>query len=174
LADRVVVMNRGRIEQLGSTDELYEHPASPFVFDFLGDTNVLPAEMRGRNLYLPGNEQPIQSDSIHPTGPVDVYVRPADLRLAEAGGAGVDAVVTAVQRTGPIVRATAHTLADGVPLSIELPHLHHDVPGFVPGARLRLRLLQFSVYPRGEHAAPADRLAPPVLIGRERERGRLA
>jgi sulfate transport system ATP-binding protein len=43
LADRVVVMNRGRIEQLGSTDELYEHPASPFVFDFLGDTNVLPA-----------------------------------------------------------------------------------------------------------------------------------
>ena len=88
VADRVVVMNRGRIEQIGTPDEVYEHPATPFVFDFLGNTNVLPAEVRGRSLFLPGAEQPIATDRIHPSGPVDVYVRPGDLRLAEPGGLG--------------------------------------------------------------------------------------
>ncbi len=170
LADRIVVMNRGGIEQIGSTDELYEHPASPFVFDFLGDTNVLPAEIRGGSLFLPGAEQALAIDSIHPSGPVDVYVRPGDLRLAEVGHAGVDVLVTAVQRTGPVVRASADTLVDRVPLAIELPHLHHDVPHFRAGASLRLRLMQFSVYPRGERAPEPAALAAPVLIGRERER----
>ena len=170
LADRVVVLNRGRIEQVGSTDELYERPASPFVFDFLGDANVLPAELYGRQLLLPGAEQPIAIDSLHPSGPVDVYVRPGDLRLAEAGGAGLDALVTSVQRTGPIVRATAETLAGATKLLVELPHLHHDVPHFHAGATLRLRLMQFSVYPRGDRAPAPAAIEPPILIGRERER----
>jgi sulfate transport system ATP-binding protein len=170
LADRVVVLNRGRIEQVGSTDELYERPASPFVFDFLGDTNVIPAQVLGRQLLLPGAEQPLAIDSIHPSGPVDVYVRPGDLRLAQPGHAGIDVLVTAVQRTGPIVRASANTVAGASPLSIELPHLHHDVPHFRAGTTLRLRLMLFSVYPRGERAPePAATLAP-LLIGRERER----
>jgi sulfate transport system ATP-binding protein len=173
LADRVVVMNRGRIEQLGSTDELYEHPASPFVFDFLGDTNVLPAQVRGRCLFLPGAKQPVETDSIHPTGAVDVYVRPGDLRLAEAGGPGVDVRVATVQRTGPLVRASADTLVESVPLVVELPHLHHDVPHFTSGAVLRLRLMQFSLYPRSDRPVVPAAVAAPVLIGRERERGRL-
>jgi sulfate transport system ATP-binding protein len=176
LADRIVVMNRGRIEQIGSTDELYERPASPFVFDFLGDTNVLPAEVRGRSVFLPGAEKPIAIDSIHPSGPVDVYVRPGDLRLEETGGPGVEARVVAVQRTGPIVRASAEVRTEGarqgvLPLTIELPHLHHDVPSFVGGAVLRLRLMQFSLYPREERAPAPAAVAAPVLIGRERERG---
>ena len=172
LADRVVVMNRGRIEQLGSTDDLYEHPASPFVFDFLGDTNVLPAEVRGRSLFLLGSQQPIAMDGIHPSGEVEVYVRPGDLRLAEPGGPGVDVRVATVQRTGPIVRASAATLEAGMPLAIELPHLHHDVPHFSVGSVLRLRLMQYSIYPRqeAERATQLPALPAPVLIGRERER----
>ncbi|TMA24859.1 MAG: sulfate ABC transporter ATP-binding protein, partial [Deltaproteobacteria bacterium] len=150
LADRVVVLNRGVIEQVGSTDELYEHPASPFVFDFLGDANVLPAEVYGRQLLLPGAEQPIAIDKIHPSGPVDVYVRPGDLRLAESGHAGIDVLVTSVQRTGPIVRASAEALSGATKLSVELPHLHHDVPHFRAGATVRLRLMQFSLYPQSE------------------------
>jgi sulfate transport system ATP-binding protein len=170
LADRVVVMNRGEIEQIGSTDELYERPASPFVFDFLGDTIVLPAEVRGRDVFLPGSDQPISIDSIHPSGPVDVYVRPGDLRLSEVGQAGLGVLVTGVQRTGPIVRASAQTLAGAIAITIELPHLHHDVPHIRAGATLRLRLMQFSVYPRSERLALPTTVEAPVLIGRERER----
>jgi sulfate transport system ATP-binding protein len=171
LADHVVVMNRGRIEQIGSTDEVYERPSSPFVFDFLGDTNVLAAEVRDGNVLLAGAEKPIAVRESHPGGPVDVYVRPADLRLADAGASGIDVRVGAVQRTGPIVRASAETFT-GVPVTIELPHLHHDVPHFTAGAALRLRLMQFSLYPRTERAAVSATLPAPVLIGRERERAR--
>jgi sulfate transport system ATP-binding protein len=170
LADRVVVLNHGVIEQVGGADELYERPATPFVFGFLGDTNVLPAEVRGRTLLLPGADHALAIDSIHPSGLVDVYVRPGDLRLAGPGQAGVDVLVTSVQRTGPIVRATVETLSGAIQLSVELPHLHHDVPHFRAGATLRLRLALFSVYPRGERAPEPAAIEAPLLIGRERER----
>jgi sulfate transport system ATP-binding protein len=131
---------------------------------------VIPAEVIGRSVWLHGAGHPIAIDSIHPSGAVDAYVRPGDLRIAEAGQPGVDALVTAVQRTGPIVRAAAETIAGQVRLAIELPHLHHDVPRFRAGATVRLRLMQFSVYPRGERVAAPASVEAPVLIGRERER----
>jgi len=169
LADRVVVMNHGRIEQMGSTDELYERPATPFVFDFLGDTNVLPAEVRRGSVFLAGGAAPISPQGGHADGPVDVYVRPGDLRLAEPGGPGFEVRVDTVQRTGPTVRATAITSDGSVPVAVELPHLHHDVPRFVGGTAVRLRLMQFSVFPRGARPS-ASTAAAPLLIGRERVR----
>ncbi|MFZ2207954.1 MAG: sulfate/molybdate ABC transporter ATP-binding protein [Porticoccaceae bacterium] len=167
LADRVVIMNRGRIEQVGTVDDVYENPRTPFVFDFLGDKNVLDADVRGREIYLPGATHPVVTDSIHPAGPVDLYVRPGDLRLAEPGKAGIDVRVTEVQRTGPIVRASADLVANGSVVSIELPHLHHDAPAFRVGAQLRLRLMQFSVYP----AARGSQTGPTQTPVREREPG---
>ena len=171
LADRVVVMNHGRIEQIGSTDEVYERPASPFVFEFLGDTNVLPAEVRGGALYLPGAAAPLSVNGYRETGAVDVYARPGDLRLADDGAEGLPVRVRDVHRTGPVVRVQAVTDAGGVPLTIELPHLHHDVPHLRAGDAARLRLMQYSVYPRDRRAAGAD--DAPVLIGRERRRARM-
>jgi sulfate transport system ATP-binding protein len=174
LADRVVVMNRGRIEQVGTTDEVYESPATPFVFDFLGSTNVLAGEVRGRNLFLEGEEQPIITDSIHPNGPVSIYVRPGDLRVAEAGSPGLDAVVTDVQRTGPIVRWQARTVPGNSEIEIELPHLHHDTQIGPQQAQIRLRLNHFSVFPRISSERPAH--LPDVVPNAPaeyRERGRL-
>ena len=170
LADRVVVMNRGAIEQVGSVDEVYERPASPFVFDFLGGTNVIAAELCGRAVRIGEQDIAVLRDSLHPNGPVDVYVRPGDLRLAAATTPGIDVRVSSIQRTGPVVRASVELAPNGQRLQVELPHLHHDVPDFRPGAELRLRLVQFSVYPRAEHPAPPAGLAAPVLIGRERAR----
>ena len=171
LADRVVVMNRGRIEQIGSTDELYEQPATPFVFDFLGDTNVLPAEVRSGSLFLPGDDLPLTPSQQGGSGPVDVYVRPGDLRLANAVGPSLPVRVGDVQRTGPIVRVAATTVRGETPVTIELPHLHHDVPHFRVGETVPLRLMQYSVYPRDRRPAGEDE--PPMLIGRERKRARV-
>jgi sulfate transport system ATP-binding protein len=167
LADRVVIMNRGRIEQVGTVDDVYETPRTPFVFDFLGDSNVLDAEVRGRELRLPGAGEALVTNSIHPAGPVDLYVRPGDLRLAEPGKAGIDVRVTEVQRTGPIVRASADLVANGSVVSIELPHLHHDAPAFRVGAQLRLRMMQFSVYP----ATRTSQTGATPLSARESEAG---
>jgi sulfate transport system ATP-binding protein len=179
LADRVVVMNRGRIEQIGSTDELYERPATPFVFDFLGSTNVLPAEIRDHRLVRPDDDRPLathpwRSSAVHSLtterdhrdGPIDIYVRPSDLRIAERDAPGVPVRIESVQRTGPTVRASAITIEDGVPLAIELPHLHHDVTEIVPGASVRLRMMLFSLFPPSERLARAPILDAPDPIGR--------
>ena len=48
LADRVVVLNQGRIEQVGTPDEIYDRPASPFVAGFIGESSALPVTRRGR------------------------------------------------------------------------------------------------------------------------------
>jgi sulfate transport system ATP-binding protein len=152
VADRIVVMDRGRLAQIGTVDAVYESPASPFVFEFLGTANVLPVEVRGREIFLPGGVQPLVTESIHPGGRAALYVRPADLRIAQPGRPGIDVVVEEVVRTGPLVRAEARSTVGDARIQVEIPHLHHDTEQFVPGARLRLRLLQFSVYP----APPAE------------------
>jgi sulfate transport system ATP-binding protein len=171
LADRVVVMNKGAVEQVGSVDQVYERPASPFVFDFLGGTNVIAATVQGRAVRIGETDIAALRDSVQPNGPVDVYVRPGDLRLAAAATPGIDVRVTSVQRTGPVVRASVEHAVSGQRLQVELPHLHHDVPDFRPNAELRLRLVQFSVYPRGQRSRdPVTTVPAPMLIGRERDR----
>jgi sulfate transport system ATP-binding protein len=154
LADRVVVMDRGRVVQVGSVDGVYESPATPFVFEFLGAANVLPVEVRGREVFLPGNPKPLVTDSIHESGAAALYVRPEDLRIAAPDQSGVEVVVDQVQRTGPQVHADVRVVASGAPLQVEMPHLHHDARSLVAGARLSLRLLQFSVYPGAQVPAP--------------------
>ena len=72
VADRVVVMNEGRIEQVGAPDEVYDHPATPFVLQFLGDVNLF----HGRSEHAPGGGDLVKA------GPQDtVYVRPHELEI---------------------------------------------------------------------------------------------
>jgi sulfate transport system ATP-binding protein len=68
VADRIVVMNEGRIEQVGTPDQVYDHPASPFVLQFLGDVNLF----HGRNDHAPGGAT---------AGGDVVYVRPHELEI---------------------------------------------------------------------------------------------
>jgi sulfate transport system ATP-binding protein len=86
VADRIVVMDHGRIEQVGSPAEVYARPATSFVCRFLGSVNVLP---------LPGPEGQSRP----------VYVRPHELRLSRAPAAGsVRGRVAGVSAAGPMVR----------------------------------------------------------------------
>jgi sulfate transport system ATP-binding protein len=147
VADKIVVMDRGRIAQVGSVETVYEKPASPFVFEFLGNANVLSVDVKGREVFLPGAARPLVTDAIHESGAGSLYVRPVDLRVGSPDQPGLEVVVDEVLRTGPLVHADARVVASGDRIQIEIPHLHHDTPSVVPGARLHLRLLQFSVYP---------------------------
>src|SRR3982750_2762221 len=78
VADQIVVLNKGKVEQMGPPQDLYEHPATPFVTKFLGSVNVLKVEtILGMDLL--GEETPLPMDVPGPDGPVSVYVRPHDL-----------------------------------------------------------------------------------------------
>ena len=90
VADQVVVLNRGRIEQMGPPQELYEQPATPFVTGFLGSVNVL----KGADATRPGHawrrHAGADGHSGDHDGPISVYVRPHDLDLShERNGTAV-------------------------------------------------------------------------------------
>lgn len=167
LADRVVVMNRGRIEQVGSTAEVYEQPATPFVFDFLGSVNRFRGEVQGGKLKINGLS--LNTDSPL-SGAVEVYVRPHDLRIVEDSSPGLDARVLAVQRTGPFVRASAELAHDGARVDIELSHLDPLTAALVPGARLHLLPAIYGLFPP-EGGAPLKTLPDVVANAVPEQRG---
>jgi sulfate transport system ATP-binding protein len=86
VADQVVVMNQGRIEQAGTPGDVFEHPANAFVMDFLGNVNVFPARLEGGRVLVGGVEMPVPRNKVIRTvpGQADVYVRPHELDLDTA------------------------------------------------------------------------------------------
>src|SRR6185503_16712689 len=69
VADRIVVMNKGRIEQVGTPDEVYQHPATPFVYEFLGDVNRFHGRFEGK--------VPEEASQLQQPG----YARPHDIEI---------------------------------------------------------------------------------------------
>jgi len=86
MADRVVVMNHGAIEQVGAPLEVYERPATPFVADFIGKVNVLDATCLGSGRYRVGQvELATPVNGIEAGRAVRLYLRPEDRVLADSG-----------------------------------------------------------------------------------------
>ncbi|HEY6134009.1 MAG TPA: sulfate ABC transporter ATP-binding protein [Rubrivivax sp.] len=131
VADRVVVMNQGRIEQQGTPDEVYDRPASPFVLQFLGDVNLF----HGRLGRAPAGD----------TASADVsYVRPHELEIVAAAGDGTWPVTLSQTLTvGPNTRIEFKRDADDSYVDVELPREAfvrlRDSLGLVPGSRVHLK-----------------------------------
>jgi spermidine/putrescine transport system ATP-binding protein len=86
MADTIAVMNRGRIEQLGPPEELYEHPATSFVAGFLGASNLLPGVVEGPDAVRLDDGTLVQVRVNGRTGPVAVGVRPEKITMGPGGG----------------------------------------------------------------------------------------
>ena len=111
VADRVVVMNNGRIEQVGSPDEVYNHPATPFVYNFLGNVNLFHGRIDDGKTYIHEKE----------TGHV-VYVRPHSLEIERLpnGGSHFRARIKHINSAGPLVKV--EVIAEwGDPVHVEMP-----------------------------------------------------
>jgi spermidine/putrescine transport system ATP-binding protein len=89
MADRIAVMNGGRIEQLGAPDELYERPATPFVAGFLGISNMLRGTVVGPDSVRLANGTVIRAQVDGKTGTVAAGVRPEKITIGDGGGANV-------------------------------------------------------------------------------------
>ncbi len=90
LSNRIVVMNEGRVEQVGRPEEVYARPASPFVASFLGKTNVFAGQVveRGGDRALLVDGEWLALAASAPVGPVTVQVRPERIRLCAPDGNG--------------------------------------------------------------------------------------
>jgi sulfate transport system ATP-binding protein len=120
VADRVVVMNAGRVEQHGTPDEVFEHPANEFVMDFLGQVNVFHGRVHDGKATF--GELVFDVPGSRASGPTKVFVRPHELELETQpnGGPSMAAVVRHVTPAGSVTRVLV-VAESGMELTVELP-----------------------------------------------------
>jgi sulfate transport system ATP-binding protein len=121
LADRVAVLREGALEQVGTPEQLYHEPASPFVFDFLGDTLHLPCVVAGDVATVAGAEVPIVGPRPADDGPATAYARPHALSITPGEGPGLRARIRDVSLAGPDARLEC-TLDQGGTLDVRVDY----------------------------------------------------
>lgn len=147
LADRVVVMGDGRIEQIGNADQIHDHPASPFVARFMGATIELPVSLQAGRAQAPGLDGSHLPRRALPDGPATLFLRPADVTPLPDAGAGHAARwhITRRASNGALLRLD---LSDGTSgIGIDLPRRHPGAEALVPGAAVILRPEAGAIFP---------------------------
>ena len=153
MADRIVVMKDGTIEQIGTPSEVYLRPATPFVADFVGKTNLLPAQASGASAIQVGAQR-LQCDvdwsEYKGTKGLRLFFRPEDVMVRGVNGAtpnSAAAVVEKVEFLGAFSRITFRLNGIDQPLTADLSMNEmaefHPKPGdtlrvAVPPERLRV------------------------------------
>jgi sulfate transport system ATP-binding protein len=145
LADRIVVLNRGRIEQVGSADDIYDRPATPFVFDFIGDSSALPVVIEGGRVLLDGKALAIDATG-YADGAATLFFRPNHVRLSSSERGALIGVVRSSRRVGDWRRielevgSARHRCEVDVPVEVEVPR----------AGRLAVQPTRWRLFPSGQ------------------------
>jgi sulfate transport system ATP-binding protein len=148
VADRVVVMNKGRIEQIGTPEDVYHHPSSPFVCDFLGNVNLFHCTIHYGQAYVGGVPFDLAERPPESTKTACVYVRPHELDLHhEAGGPNrLPATVRLINAAGPQVKVELAS-AWGQTIHAQLSHERHQALALKPNAPVYVTTRQMKIFP---------------------------
>ncbi|WP_019171434.1 sulfate/molybdate ABC transporter ATP-binding protein [Pseudaminobacter salicylatoxidans] len=123
LADRVVVMSQGSIEQVGTADEVYDTPNSPFVYGFVGDSSSLPVRIEDGQLWI--TDRPIGLAAPDaPDGNATLYFRPHDIELLDGCSGCIAGTVAASRRVAGTRRVELEIGGAREMVEIELPIEH--------------------------------------------------
>jgi sulfate transport system ATP-binding protein len=135
VADRVVVMNNGRIEQVGSPAEVFEQPANPFVMDFLGNVNVFNGRVERGKAVAPGLEVAYPDYPHAEAQEAKVYVRPHEWRVRrqKSDTVNLGARVLHVNATGSMVKLELRAIDSGQVINAELTTEGFGELGVSPG-----------------------------------------
>lgn len=127
LADRVVVMSQGRIEQVGTPDEIYDSPNSAFVYGFIGESSRLNVRVEQSGLWLADRSLGLKTEQAD--GEAVLYFRPHDVELVEGCGGCIAGVVTATRRVGAKRRVELVVGGNREIVEIEIPAENEAVTG---------------------------------------------
>jgi spermidine/putrescine transport system ATP-binding protein len=149
MSDRIAVMNEGRVEQIGTPQEIYHSPTSVFVANFIGVANLIPAVVQDVNgtsatVVVAGSHRvavPRGAAVTRPGSSATVMVRPERLRVSEragavGGAAGLPVTLEHAVFQGPVVRCTLRA-ADGSEIVAHVGP-EHPLPPLEPGLALRV------------------------------------
>lgn len=135
VSDEIVVMNKGKVEQIGTPAEIYDHPASAFVMSFIGPVNVLPSTSR----IFEGN----RFESTHP----EIFLRPQDILVETSpNGTSVAARVSRLIHLGWEVQAEL-TLDDGQVVTAHLTRDRFDQLNLQPQQRVYVKPKEAKAFP---------------------------
>jgi len=143
LADRVVVMNQGRIEQDGAPETVYAEPSTPFVYDFLGRSNQIQGQVQGGD-FRPGGIGAALAARHFRSGPATLFTRPHDIDVVPAGQ-GLAATVTEVRKLAGRLILEASLEGQARPVEVDLPSADATVQR--RGDPIGLSLRRYRVFP---------------------------
>ena len=144
VATKVAVLNGGKIEQAGTPEELYHHPATPFVSGFLGNVNLFHGRIENGQVFLHGTPLLLKAgDGARHNGSAEqavIYIRPhaLDIEIKSNGHSGLPAKVQRINTAGP--RVKVELVSDwGGPILVEMGHERLQLLGLVTDSRVFLR-----------------------------------
>jgi sulfate/thiosulfate transport system ATP-binding protein len=123
VSDRVVIMNEGRIEQSGTPEQVYERPATPFVYGFLGDVNLFHGRIHQGRVNIGVSELDAPEWANARDQDAVAYVRTYDVELApsRSGASSLEAIVRHVRAFGPVVRLELDLVESGRTIEAHIP-----------------------------------------------------
>jgi sulfate transport system ATP-binding protein len=157
LANQIVVMHEGRVEQVGSPGEIYDDPATPFVAGFVGSANVLHGEVVDGHVHL-GSMRIPGAGHLDEGASAAAYVRPHDVMVSRDGG-DVTAVVERVASLGWLARVSLR-LPGGETLVAHVPK--DDLHGAGEGDEVQVDLRNPKAFfaPAPETEVEVEEVAP--------------
>ncbi|HEY1065892.1 MAG TPA: TOBE-like domain-containing protein [Pirellulales bacterium] len=121
VADYVVVMNKGRVEQVGSPAQVFDHPANAFVMDFLGNVNVFHGRVHNGKALLGGWEVEVPDHAQAQAQDAQLYIRPHELDVSrQPAPQGLAARVLHVNPAGSITKVQLQSADGGLPIQVDL------------------------------------------------------
>ncbi len=161
VSDRVVLMNHGKVEQIGNPDEVYDHPATPFVYGFLGNVNFFHGRVEGTNIQVGDQNLKHGLDTgLAPGTPVVAFARPHELDIVpaiEGENKNSDGVLAQIDRilsfgaTSRLELSAIENLEDsGLPQSFEVELSRAEVQKrqLTEGLQVRIIPSQLKVFQR--------------------------
>lgn len=149
VADRVVILHEGRVEQEGSPEDVYEHPATPFVYRFLGNVNLFHGRVEGSKVHLGDFTMALPQDAGEAAAGAAVgYARPHLLEIDHEPPAArphFPATVSHINAAGPVVKVELSTQTGQV-VQAELSQERYRALGLKRGMKVHVSVKDVKVF----------------------------
>jgi sulfate transport system ATP-binding protein len=151
VADRVAVLRAGRIEQIGTPDEIYDRPASPFVYDFLGNVNLFRGRLKDGAVEIGGTEFALPETGGQPGAAAVAFVRPHDIRIRREATEQKSFPARVVRRNtaGPLATLNLERLDDGGEFTVQMSQEHFQALAPRIGETVLVELKNVRVFAEG-------------------------
>ena len=147
VSDRVAILRAGKIEQIGTPEEIYDKPASPFVYDFLGNVNLFSGRVRDGSMVIGDTEFALSEKTGEEKSSAIAFVRPHDIRVTrEATGPALSATVVRSNAAGPVANLELKRTDSGEQFTVQLSKELFQELSPKPGEQVFVELKNVKVF----------------------------